>query len=130
MPTYNKEYADLSLDFAANPVTGDVGKVKNSVSVKRGIKNVLMTESGERLFNPEFGSGIRNILFEQMTDLNTQRLETEIRSAIEAWEGRAEVLTIVITPEHDNNRYRAAITFRIINELEEQALEIFLSRER
>ena len=103
MPTYNKEYADLSLDFAANPVTGDVGKVKNSVSVKRGIKNVLMTEEGERLFNPEFGSGIRNILFEQITDLNTQRLETEIRSAIEAWEDRAEVIKIVITPEEDYN---------------------------
>ena len=128
--TYNKGYADLSLDFTANPVTGDVSKVRDSVSVKRGIKNVLMTEEGERLFNPEFGSGIRNILFEPMSDLNTQRLETEIRAAIEAWEGRAEIIAIVITPEYDYNRYRAAITFRIINELEEQALEIFLSRER
>ena len=79
---------------------------------------------------PELGSGIRNMLFEQMTDLNAQRLETEVLSAIEAWEARAEVISIVVTPEEDHNRYRVAVIFRIINELEEQELELFLQRER
>jgi phage baseplate assembly protein W len=100
------------------------------VSVKRGIKNILLTEEGERLMQPELGSGIRNMLFEQMTDLNAQRLETEIVSAIEAWETRAQIIAIVVTPEEEYNRYRVAITFRIINELEEQELELFLQRER
>ena len=130
MPTYTKGFKDLDLDFTTNPITGDVVTVKDSTSVKRGIRNILLTEEGERLMQPELGSGIRNMLFEQMTDINAQRLETEVLSAIEAWESRAEVLSIVVTPEEENNRYRVAVTFRIINELEEQALEIFLSRER
>jgi len=130
MPTYTKAFKDIDLDFTANPITGDVVTVKDSTSVKRGIKNILLTEEGERLMQPELGSGIRNMLFEQMTDINAQRLETEILSAIEAWENRAEVITIVVTPEEENNRYRVAITFRIINELEEQELELFLQRER
>ena len=79
---------------------------------------------------PELGSGVRNMLFEPMTDINAQRLEDEVRSAIEAWERRAEVLEIVVIPEEENNRYRVAVTFRIINELEEQELELFLQRER
>ena len=130
MPTYTKGFKDLDLDFTANPITGDVVTVKDSTSIKRGIKNILLTEEGERLMQPEVGSGIRNMLFEQMTDLSVQRIETEILSAIEAWESRAQVLSIIVTPEEDNNRYRVAITFRIINELEEQELELFLSRER
>ena len=130
MPTYTKGFKDLDLDFTANPITGDVVTVKDSTSVKRGIKNILLTEEGERLMQPELGSGIRNMLFEPMTDLNAQRLETEVLSAIEAWENRAEVLSIVVTPEEENNRYRVAVTFRIINELEEQELELFLQRER
>ena len=82
MPIYNRSFADINLDFAANPVTGDLDKVKDSVSVKRGIRNVLLTQNGERLFNPEFGSGIRNLLFEPMTDLTAERLEDECRDAI------------------------------------------------
>ena len=130
MPTYNKGFQDLSLDFTAHPVTGDVARVKDTTSVKRGIKNVLMTDNGERLFNPEFGSGIRNLLFEQMTDLTAQRLESEVKSAIDAWEDRAELLAIIVTPEEEYNRYRVAVTFRVINELEEQEMEVFLKRER
>ena len=130
MPTYTKNFQDIDLDFTAHPVTGDVVKVKDSVSVKRGIKNILLTEEGERLMQPELGSGVRNMLFEPMTDINAQRLEDEVRSAIEAGERRAEVLEIVVIPEEEHNRYRVAVTFRIINELEEQELELFLQRER
>ena len=130
MPTYNRNFRDLNLDFTAHPVTGDVARVKDTTSVKRGIKNVLMTQNGERLFNPEFGSGIRNLLFEQMSDLTAQRLESEVRSAITSWEDRAELLAIIVTPEEEYNRYRVAVTFRVINELEEQEMEVFLQRER
>ena len=130
MPTYTKNYKDLDLDFTANPITGDVAIVSNATSIKRGIRNILLTENQERLFQPEIGSGLKNLLFEQMSDLTTQILEDEVRSAVEAWEGRAEILEIVVTPEEELNRYRVAVTFRIINTLEEQQLEVFLQRER
>ena len=130
MPTYNKGFADVNLDFTANPVTGDIDTVKDSVSVKRGIRNVLLTQNGERLFNPEFGSGIRNLLFEPMTDLTAERLEQEVRSAINSWEDRAELIAINVISEPTWLRYRVAVTFRIINQIEEQQMEVFLQRER
>lgn len=130
MPTYQKTYKDLDLDFTPHPVTGDIVQVKDANSVKRGIKNILLTENQERLFQPEIGSGLKNLLFEQMSDLTTQILEDEVRAAIEAWEGRAEIIELVVTPEEEYNRYRVAVSFRIINTLEEQQLEVFLQRER
>ena len=130
MPTYKKSYKDLSFDFTANPQTGDVATVKDAVSVKRGIKNILLTSGFERLFQPEIGSGIKNILFEPMTPLTEQRLSDACRDAIDAWEKRASVIDITVIPEEDYNRYRVAIKFSINNSLITEEVDVFLNRER
>ena len=130
MPTYKKSYKDLSFDFTANPQTGDVATVKDTVSVKRGIKNVLLTAPFERLFQPEVGSGIKNILFEPMTPLTEQRLSDACRDAIDAWEKRASVIDIAVISEEEYNRYRVAIKFNINNSLITEEVDVFLNRER
>ena len=130
MATYKKSYKDLSFDFTANPQTGDVATVKDAVSVKRGIKNILLTAPFERLFQPEVGSGIKNILFEPMTPLTEQRLSDACRDAIDAWEKRASVIDITVISEEEYNRYRVAIKFNINNSLETEQVDVFLNRER
>ena len=130
MPTYKKSYKDLSFDFTANPQTGDVATVKDAVSVKRGIKNILLTAPFERLFQPEVGSGIKNILFEPMTPLTEQRLSDACRDAIDAWEKRASVIDISVITEEEYNRYRVAIKFSINNSLITEEVDVFLNRER
>jgi len=130
MATYKKSYADLSFDFTANPQTGDVATVKDAVSVKRGIKNILLTAPFERLFQPEVGSGIKNMLFEPMTPLTEQRLSDACADAIDAWEKRASVIDITVISEEEYNRYRVAIKFSINNSLVEEQVDVFLNRER
>ena len=130
MPTYKKSYKDLSFDFTANPQTGDVATVKDAVSVKRGIKNILLTAPFERLFQPEVGSGIKKILFEPMTPLTEQRLSDACADAIEAWEQRATLIDIAVISEEEYNRYRVAIKFNINNSLETEQVDVFLNRER
>ena len=130
MATYKKSYKDLSFDFTANPQTGDVATVKDAVSVKRGIKNILLTAPFERLFQPEVGSGIKNMLFEPMTPLTEQRLSDACADAIDAWEKRASVIDITVISEEEYNRYRVAIKFSINNSLETEQVDVFLNRER
>ena len=130
MATYKKSYKDLSFDFTANPQTGDVATVKDAVSVKRGIKNILLTAPFERLFQPEIGSGIKNMLFEPMTPLTEQRLVDACADAIDAWEKRASVIDITVISEEEYNRYRVAIKFNINNSLETEQVDVFLNRER
>ena len=130
MATYKKSYADLNFDFTANPQTGDVATVKDAVSVKRGIKNVLLTAPFERLYQPTFGSGVKTILFEPMTPLAEQRLSDACADAIEAWEKRASVIDITVISEEEYNRYRVAIKFSINNSLVTEQVDVFLNRER
>jgi phage baseplate assembly protein W len=59
----------------------------NKEQVFSNLKNLLLTAKGERYFEPEFGTGIRNILFENITDEDdfSSRLRGEISGAISRW---------------------------------------------
>ena len=56
-------YKDLNLNFSANPVTQDVTTVTDVISVKRSIRNLLLTNHYDRPFHPEIGSNIQHLLF-------------------------------------------------------------------
>ena len=71
----NKEYRDLAFSMFANPMSGDIGKKTGAAAVKGAIVSILKTNFNERLFAPEFGTGIRALLFEQMNPITEQRMK-------------------------------------------------------
>ena len=129
-PNSKLTYKDISADFDANAITGDIDPVKDAISVKRGITNVLLTSMFERLFQPELGSNLKDVLFEPIDEITTARIEREVRSAIDAWEKRAEVLNVFVDPDEDYNRYKVSVTFRPINSVVEELVEVYLTQER
>ena len=129
-PNSKLTYKDISADFDANAITGDIDPVKDAISVKRGITNILLTSMFERLFQPELGSNLKDVLFEPIDEITTARIEREVRSAIDAWEKRAEILNVFVDPDEDYNRYKVSVTFRPLNAVVEEQVEVFLARER
>ena len=129
-PNSKLTYKDISADFDANAITGDIDPVKDAISVKRGITNILLTSMFERLFQPELGSNLKDVLFEPIDEITTARIEREVRSAIDAWEKRAEVLNVFVDPDEDYNRYKVSVTFRPLNTVVEELVEVYLKRER
>ena len=59
-------YSDLRKDLFLNPVNSDVSRYTDEDSIKESVKNLLLTDVGERLFNPTLGSNIRRMLFENI----------------------------------------------------------------
>ena len=51
----------------------------NAVAVKRAIHNIFAWIPGQRILNPEFGSNLRQYLYEGITDYNTEQIMSEIR---------------------------------------------------
>ena len=49
------------------------------------IKNLLLTAKGERVMQPNFGSRLRDLLFEQYTEDLTERIKQEIQEAMSTW---------------------------------------------
>ena len=125
MSIANRTYKDLAYSMFANPMSGDIGKKTGAPAVKQAIVSILKTNFNERLFAPEFGSGIRGLLFEQMNPITEQRLKKEVESAIARHEPRAEVLGVSVKAQEEQNRYEVSILFNVASEAETQKLTTY-----
>ena len=75
-------YIGIGLPLTYNK-TGFFYKTKTSLEqAKSNIKNLLLTKKGERLGNPEFGSDLFKVVFEQEGDDIESKVEEAIRSAM------------------------------------------------
>ena len=128
MSIASRTYKDFAYSFFANPMSGDVGKKTGVSAVKSAIVSILKTNHNERMFQPEFGSNIRALLFEQMNPITEQRMKTEVENAINNHEPRAEVLGITVDGQEEQNRYLVSILFNVSSEAEPQKLETYFDR--
>ena len=121
----DREYRDLAFSMFANPMSGDIGKKTGAAAVKGALVSILKTNFGERLFAPEFGTGIRGLLFEQMNPITEQRIKKEVESAVARHEPRAEVLGITVKAQEEQNRYEISILFLVASEADTQKLTTY-----
>ena len=128
--TQAREYKDLSLTFARNPVTNDVVSVTGADAVKRSIKTLLLTMTGEVPFFPNFGSRLQRLLFEPADAITTALIESEIRATITGYEPRATIQSLTVTPTDDELKYQIDLTLQLVNLLEPITLTLFLNRIR
>jgi phage baseplate assembly protein W len=105
-------------------------KFINERAVSRSVRNLLSTNRGERLYQPDIGSDLSNLLFEQMTDGMATTISNLIYSTLEQYEPRAKILRLSVIPNYDRNLYDVTISFMIINSQEPFTLNIALDRVR
>lgn len=123
-------YKDFLPSFLFNSDTKDINVVENEDAVKQSIINILLTNTGERVFNPNFGSEINKMLFENITPQTSSTLTTLIKSAIENYEPRAQLHEVQCTPSPDENAYAVTVVFSTINRTEPITLDFLLNRVR
>jgi phage baseplate assembly protein W len=123
-------YSDFYTNFNAHPQNKRLVKYTNENSVKRSVRNLILTEPGERLFQPEIGCKIRRLLFENMSDITAIQLKNAIEETISLYEKRARVITVEVVPNEDLYNYDVYIIFEVINSITPVALNITLDRAR
>ena len=111
----NRVYKDLNLNFGRHPVTKQVQTLTDAAAVKRSIRNLVQIGQYEKPFHPEIASGVRDMLFENMTPFTAQTLSTKIKEVIENHEPRALLANINVIPNFDNNQYEVTVEFYIQN---------------
>ena len=107
-------YRDIKIanNMIIHPVTGDVMIASDIDAIKNSVKNIVLTEIGTRPFNPEFGTRVTNLLFENI-DLITQRqITTEIENGIRKFEPRITNFNIKVIANPDTNSYDISILFQ------------------
>ena len=73
----------VSLPFNAAGVFNKTYSTKDQI--KSNLINLLLTDKGERIMNPEFGTDLRRSLFDNMTNLNSEILKLKIIDSIKAF---------------------------------------------
>lgn len=123
-------YSDFLTDMVPHPVSKDVLRFVNEHAVIRSIKNLILTDQGERLYQPNIGSNIKRMMFEPMIESTAEIISQYIQETIEVYEPRAKVLEISVVPDYNNNLYSVSLTFMIINKEDPITVNITLDRVR
>lgn len=108
-------YSDFLTNFDQNPITGTLARVTNEESVKQSLRNLVLTNTGERFYDNNKGSKIRQSLFESYDPDNLEIIKIQLKETIDAYEPRANILDINFTDGLDENSYGVSIIFSIIN---------------
>jgi phage baseplate assembly protein W len=124
-------YKDINLNFSKHPITGDISKLTNVEAVKRSVRNLVNTNFYERPFHPEIGSDVRSILFEPVSPLIADVLKRYVEDVINNFEPRAELISVIVSPDIDRNAYGVTIEFYLVNSPSGvQSVNLFLERLR
>ena len=79
--------------------------------IKSNLINLLLTDKGERVMNPNFGTNLKRFLFEGITNNNIETLKDNILSSILTYIYEITVTNIVLVPNTDNNLVSLTIEY-------------------
>lgn len=108
----------------------DIALSYDSQAIIRSMRNILLTKKYEKLWNPEFGSNVDGLLFENISNMTATALEKEIAVAIRNNEPRVNLKNVIVTPYTDKNAYNVTLTFYIANATQPTSITVFLERNR
>ena len=124
-------FKDININFKKHPVTGDLVVSKDASAIKQAIVNLLLTNKGERLFQPKYGSDIRSQLFEPLDFATAANVKRQILYSIQQFEPRIEVSKLACTPNFESNGFDVEMVYIITGGAAPPTnIEFFLARTR
>ena len=130
-PTLNQVvYKDIDTLFDIHPVTRKLNVLTNNAAVARSVKNLVLTNKGERPYQPFLGCDVRNKLFELNDGLIESEVEGVISDVINQYEPRAELISVVANIRPDQHSVEVTITFRVVNQQDPISINLMLERVR
>jgi phage baseplate assembly protein W len=127
----SKSFKDISMSFQVNPLTYDLIALTNENAIARSLRNLVLTDRGERFFNNNLGSRVNSLLFESLDDITSSSVRDEIENTINNYEPRVELISVDATPDYDNGELNVTIRYYIVGiEAQPQQLSFALQPTR
>lgn len=93
-------------------------------AIKSNLINFLLTNPGERVFNPTFGAGLRDFIFEQMSQNNLDFLKEDLERKIQEYFNNIQITNLEILGTPSLNSIDIKFSYNIINTNIEDTLQI------
>jgi phage baseplate assembly protein W len=110
----SKQFKDLSMSFQVNPLNYDLIALKNESAIARSVRNLVLTQPGERFFNENLGSKVSRSLFENIDEISASIVKDEIENTINNYEPRVNLIDVIVTPNYDEGEFMVTIQYRIV----------------
>lgn len=99
----------------AFPVVSGTGgyftATEGMTSISSSLKQLILTNKGERVMMPDFGTSVRASLFSQMDETSRRELKEEIQSAIATYEPRAVLRNLDVSFGDTQHQLTVSISF-------------------
>ena len=102
--------------------------VKNENAIKQSIKNLVLTQKGEKLFQPEIGSGVYELLFEPMDPFTADSIRDEIINTLGQYEPRITIQGVRVMPNEETNQFDVTVEYRIVGQPIVETVNFILQR--
>jgi phage baseplate assembly protein W len=106
-----------------NPDQWDFNTESDLLILESSVRMLLLTAKGERLMEPEYGTNIRSILFEQNINGIESAIGEEIVSALTTWEPRLQLDTISVVRNPDRS---VTVNCSFLSKLSSQGFQVNL----
>jgi len=108
-----QSFKDINITFKKHPVTNDLVVSRDASAIKQAIVNLLLTNKGEKLFNPEYGSDIRSYLFEPLDYGTAAQIQRNISYSVNKHEPRVQIEDLRANPNFDDNGFDVEMTYSV-----------------
>lgn len=106
-------YTDIDPLFTRSPKTSDLLMVRDDQAIKTSLKNLLSTAFGERLFQPQIGASMRQLLFEPIDSITTMEIRDRILMTIARHEPRVSNIIVDVIAQPNENSYTVNVEYSI-----------------
>jgi hypothetical protein len=90
---------DYAYPFRIDPISGQAAQTPYATHVDQMIRQILLTAPGERVDLPQFGCGLRQLLFAPDSDALQATAQLTVQRALNQWlANQIQVLKVTVTP--------------------------------
>lgn len=123
-------YTDFNISLDANPLTGDLVLLTNEKAINSALRNLLTVNKGEYLFQPDKGSTLNGMLFENRTPAVMKLIKEMVKDTIKIYEPRADVLSVDVSSEIDSHEIYIKVVYQPRTSEDPVLTEIIVERTR
>ena len=107
-------YSDFTPNLDVHPDTGDLFKITNLNAIKRSLKNLILTNTYERFYQPDVGGNIYKDLFENGTQDVLYAIQKRLQNQIQLFEPRVTLQQVTIdNSQIDNNKINITLIYQV-----------------
>jgi phage baseplate assembly protein W len=93
--------------------SGGINAAAYEESVRQSLWIILGTAKGERVMRPDFGCGIYDLVFENVTTALFGRIAQAVREALLMFETRIDVLDVQVRPDNGGEVLLISIEYEV-----------------